>query len=86
MDGEMLFTEERFSELDDVLSLLKERLMQGGKPAVTLLRFEADEKKAGGAYRSVEGTVKKLDEYERALMLEDGQSIPLKTITELYLL
>ena len=86
VDGEMLFVEDRFSELDDTLSILRERLARGEKPAVSMIRFEADEKKAGGAYRSVEGTAKKLDEYERVLMLEDGQRISLKTITELYLL
>ena len=85
VDGEMFFTEDRFSELDDALSLLREQLARGEKPAVSMIRFEADEKKDGGAYRSVEGVVKKLDEYERLLILEDGQSIPLKTITELYL-
>ena len=86
MDGEMVFTEDHFSELDITLSLLRDQMDQGERPAVSLIWFEADEKKAGGAYRSVEGIVKKLDEYERKLILEDGKSIPLEMITELYLL
>ena len=39
-----------------------------------------DKKKAGGAYVSVSGTVKKIDDYERMVILRDGTNIPIDEI------
>ena len=50
------------------------------KPAVTVTYFVPDEKKSGGAYATVTGFLKRIDEYERELVLTDGRRIPLDTI------
>ena len=47
---------------------------------ITFLYFELDKKKSGGAYRSVTGQVKEIDEYERIVKLEDGTKIPIQQI------
>ena len=47
---------------------------------ITFLYFELDKKKSGGAYRSVTGRVKEIDEYERIVKLEDGTKIPIQQI------
>ncbi len=45
--------------------------------------FIPDEHKDGGAYRTVTGTVKKIDEFQRVIVLTDGTGIPINEITEL---
>ena len=45
--------------------------------------FQPDELKAGGAYISVSGIVKKIDEYESVVILKDGRLIPIKDIIDI---
>lgn len=52
-------------------------------PQVTVTWFRPDEKKEGGAYVTTTGTLKKVDEYERTLLLTNGLRIPLDDILEL---
>jgi hypothetical protein len=42
-----------------------------------------DEKKAGGAYVQTVGRVKKLDAYERVLIMEEGSRLPLDDIVDI---
>lgn len=44
-------------------------------PEVTVTFFEPDLRKAGGAYRTVTGRVKKIDEYNKALIFQDDSVI-----------
>lgn len=53
------------------------------KPAVTVTYFVPDEKKSGGAYSTVTGFLKRIDEYERVLMLTDGRKIQLDAIFDI---
>ncbi|MEG2679239.1 MAG: hypothetical protein RR949_04800 [Oscillospiraceae bacterium] len=64
--------------IDQRLTLVQERLPQPTE--VTITYFVPDKKKAGGAYVSVSGTVKKIDDYERAVVLSDGISISIDDI------
>ena len=41
----------------------------------TITYFLPDEKKSGGAYVTVAGAVKKIDAYERKVVLTDGKAI-----------
>lgn len=50
---------------------------------VSLVFFQPDERKAGGAYVTRTGTVKKLYETERLLTLTDGTIIPLDDLIAL---
>ena len=45
-------------------------------PEVTVTFFEPDLRKAGGAYRTITGRVKKIDEYNKALILQDETAVP----------
>ena len=56
--------------LDEKLQMIREHLDE--KPEVTFTYFEPDERKQGGAYRTITGKVKKIDEYEHRILLEDG--------------
>lgn len=53
------------------------------KPEVTLTFYQPDERKEGGAYVSVVGKVKKIDAYERTIILEDRNCIPIDDIYEI---
>lgn len=70
--------EESLTALNQQLTLLMSALSE--QPEVTFTCFEPDEKKAGGAYRSVTGRVRRIDEVERAVILADGRKIPLDRI------
>lgn len=64
--------------IDQRLTLVQERLPVPTE--VTITYFMPDKKKAGGAYVSVSGTVKRIDDYERIVILRNGTSIPIDDI------
>lgn len=70
--------EEEKARLDETLNQLRRLLPT--QPQVKLVTFQADGRKAGGAYRVITGNVKKLDDYAKALILTDGTVIPVDRI------
>lgn len=64
--------------IDQRLTLVQERLPEPTE--VTITYFMPDKKKAGGAYVIVSGTVKKIDDYERTVVLRGGTGIPIDDI------
>lgn len=73
--------EEALRELDRRFRLLAERLDDG--PEVDITYFLPDRRKAGGAYQSVRGVVKKIDDFRRLIVLRDGTSIPMDDVAAL---
>ena len=78
-------TEERVDLDEGALSLLNEKLNMireflDEEPEVTITYFEPDKKKSGGAYISITGTVKRIDEYEHLVILTDGKKIRIEDI------
>ena len=59
--------------LDERLQLIQEHLKE--YPEVTITYFQPDERKDGGAYLSVTGSVKKIDTYEKCIVMMDKQKI-----------
>ena len=53
------------------------------KPEITVTYFVPDEKKSGGAYSTVTGFLKRIDEYARGLVLTDGRKIQLDAIFDI---
>ena len=49
-------------------------------PEVTFTYFKPDERKAGGAYLEVTGTVKKVDDFERLIVMHNGTKMPMDDI------
>ncbi len=68
--------EDRKEELDEQLRLIKER--QSQRPEIEVTCFRPDGKKAGGTYETIRGRVKKVDEYNRRVLLTDGTIIPVE--------
>lgn len=67
--------------LDQRITLLQEHLKD--LPEVTITYFQPDERKEGGKYRSLTGVVKKIDPYERQIILADQSRIPIESILNL---
>ena len=78
-------TEERIDITDATKELLNEKLNMiieflDEEPEVTITYFEPDKKKDGGAYISIIGTVKRIDEYERIVLTSDDKKIRIDEI------
>ena len=61
--------EDSKEQLDERLQMIREHLAE--RPEITFTFFQPDERKQGGAYRTITGKVKKIDEYEHRILLED---------------
>jgi hypothetical protein len=77
-DDRIVLDENAKAILDGKLQIIAEHIAE--HPEVTITYFEPDKKKSGGAYRSVTGQVKEIDEYERIVRLCDGMKIPIEQI------
>ena len=77
-DEKIEIGEEALTFLNMKLQLLVDNL--DDKPEVTFTYFKPDERKSGGAYVDVTGTVKKVDDYERQIVMHNGTKIPLDDI------
>ena len=53
------------------------------QPEITIIYFLPDARKAGGAYVTVTGNLKRFDEYERLLILTNGKKIPMDDIADI---
>lgn len=65
-------SEEMQACLQEKLQILQAQIPT--KPEAILTYFEADEKKAGGTYRTVRGEIKRIDEYRRVIVLLKEES------------
>lgn len=77
---EARITEDRMDLDESTLAMLNEKLniiqeFLDKEPEVKITYFEPDKKKSGGAYVSVTGKVKRIDEYERLVIMTDGKKI-----------
>ncbi len=64
------------AELNARLNCILEHLPE--HPQVSITYFMPDEKKSGGAYRTVTGAVRKLDSFAKTLTLVDGTVVPME--------
>ena len=64
------------AELNARLNCILEHLPE--HPQVSITYFVPDEKKSGGAYRTVTGAVRKLDSFAKTLPLVDGTVVPME--------
>jgi len=67
--------------LDRKMSIIRAKLAES--PTLTLIYFQPDEHKNGGAYKSVTGQLKKIDDYLHTLILSDETTIPISSIFEI---
>lgn len=67
--------------LNDNLRIAVEKADE--QPEVSITYFLPDKKKSGGAYVTVTAVIKRIDEYERQIVLADKSTIPLGDLYEI---
>ena len=78
-DDRIEMDESSKAALNEKLNMILEFIDE--QPEVSITYFEPDKRKAGGAYVTVTGTVKRIDEYEHLVIMTDGKKI---NIDEIY--
>ena len=77
-DERIELDEEALTALDMRYQLLMDAFDDA--PEVTITYFQADERKAGGKYITATGAVKKVDDFERRITMQDGAKIPMDDV------
>lgn len=80
-DDRVELEESTLDMLNEKLNIIKEKL--NNAPEVTFSYFRPDDRKAGGAYLTITGRIKKLDEYERVIVLEGGERLEMDNIMDI---
>ena len=77
-DEKIELDEEALTTLDMKYQFLMDALDDA--PEVTITYFQPDERKAGGKYVSAVGVVRKVDDFERRITMQDGAKIPMDDV------
>lgn len=83
-DEKMELDENEKARLDQKLQRIMEQA--GDQPQIEITYFTPDEKKTGGAYKSICGVMKRVDPLERSLVMDDGTVIRLDAVTDIEVL
>ena len=73
--------EDKIAALDMKLRFLADHLAECSEVSVTY--FKPDSRKQGGAYQTMTGTVKKIDAFEKTVLMAEGTPIPIADIFEI---
>ena len=77
-DEKIEMDEEALNILNMKFQILVDNLHD--EPEVSFTYFKPDERKAGGAYLEETGTVKKVDDFERVITMQDGTKMLMDNI------
>ena len=77
-DEKIELDEEALTALDMKYQFLMDALDDA--PEVAITYFQPDERKAGGKYVSAVGVVRKVDDFERRITMQDGAKIPMDDV------
>ena len=80
-DDRIELDENSKAALNEKLNMILEFIDEQSEVSITY--FEPDKRKAGGAYVTVTGTVKRIDEYEHLVIMTDGKKINIDDIYNL---
>ena len=82
-DRKIELSEYEIEELNTRLNFIQEHIKD--RPKVTITYFQPDERKDGGAYFSISGKVRRIDEVNKIIVLEDESVLAINSIVELSL-
>ena len=82
-DEQQELAEEDSDALNQKMVYLREVINE--HPTITITYFELDKKKAGGKYKSIEGQLKNIDDYNQSIVLKSGEVIFLQSILDIQL-
>lgn len=71
-------SEEEKAAIGAKLTEIREHIKE--RPEVTVTYFVPDERKAGGTYVTVTGTVRRIDEFERVVVMQDQSRVGIDDI------
>lgn len=74
-------TEDIRNILDEKIRLIQNKIAE--QPNVTITYFVSDINKQGGKYQTINGIIKKIDNYEKKLILTSNTEIFIKDIIEI---
>ena len=77
-DSKVDLSAEEINALNETLHLIIDEIKS--RPCVMITYFVPDEKKSGGAYVSVTGNVRRVDEIEKSIIFTDDRTIPIEDI------
>ena len=80
-DTRIELDETKKAALDERIGMIREHLSEQQEIEITF--FQPDEKKSGGAYLTLRGVIKKIDEYEKRLVMQSGEQILIDDIAEI---
>ena len=83
-DRKIELSEYEIEELNTKLSFIQEHIKEC--PEVTITYFQPDERKEGGKYITVTGKVRRIDEANKFVILENGEIIFINKLVEILLL
>ena len=78
-DERLELSEEVIAQLNEKINIIRNNI--GIEQNVSITYFIPDAKKAGGSYVTCSGIVKKIDEYEKTLWMEDGTVIAIEELS-----
>lgn len=79
-DRKRELSEDDIEEINAKLNFIQEHINE--RPEVAITYFQPDERKEGGAYITVTGKVRKIDEVNRVIIFENGTEIAVEQITK----
>ena len=83
-DRRMDLDESQIETLDGRLQQIARHLTEDEEASeVSITYFKPDEKKDGGSYLTVTGTIRKIDSFEQMILMKDGSRIPMTEILEI---
>ena len=80
-DAHVELDEDELKRLDAKFQILADHLHDGAE--VTITYFKPDERKEGGAYLTITGSIKKVNSFDRLLTMQDGTCIHMDQIVGL---
>lgn len=81
-------TNQKIELLDEQVAILNEKILLLNEkikdnPEITITYFIPDKKKEGGAYITIKGIVKKIDEYNKLITMQDDRKIKMDDIFDI---
>lgn len=80
-DKKIMLDEEALTFLNRKYQILVDRLDERSEVIITY--FKPDAKKSGGAYVEIAGAVKKVDDFERIIVMMDGTKLPMDDVLDI---
>ena len=80
-DDKQILSEDVIEKINGQLKIIAENI--GAEQEITVTYFVPDSKKSGGAYVDCAGTVRKIDKYNRTLVMTDNTVIPIEQISRI---